>query len=392
MRQLAIWMGCLAAAWFPLCAQQPAAALTGFARLAPDTFAEGPPSGAFLPDGTRREPRFPSQPVQGFSSIVPIGADGWWLALADNGFGSRLNSPDFLLRVYRVRPRWRTAEQSRDGGVEVDARIIALSDPDRRVPFRIVREFTSDRLLTGADFDPESLVVHSDGTLWVGEEFGPFLLHFSADGWLLDPPFELPGLRSPDHPLLPPPEPAQRREASAGRSRGIEGLASCGGAELYALPEAPSIHDEPLTTRIIEFDTRRGAATGRVWIVPLDPAGGAVTELRCYGPGRLLTIERDNAQGAAARFKRVFALEAAAPGSRAIKRLVLDLLSIGDPTNLGGLGPTFRFPFITPESVHVEDPRTLVLVNDNNFPASGGRGDDRDATEFIRVRLAAPLP
>ena len=38
------------------------------------------------------------------------------------------------------------------------------------------------KLLTGADFDVESIARMDDGTFWVGEEFGPYLLHFNAQG------------------------------------------------------------------------------------------------------------------------------------------------------------------------------------------------------------------
>jgi hypothetical protein len=41
-------------------------------------------------------------------------------------------------------------------------------------------------VLTGADFDVESIVRAADGTYWIGDEFGPFLLHFSATGTLLE--------------------------------------------------------------------------------------------------------------------------------------------------------------------------------------------------------------
>ena len=38
------------------------------------------------------------------------------------------------------------------------------------------------------------------------------------------------------------------------------------------------------------------------------------------------------------------------------------------------------------------DDGEIVLVNDNNFPAGGGRpGAARDATEFIRLKLTRPL-
>ena len=39
-----------------------------------------------------------------------------------------------------------------------------------------------------------------DGTFWVGEEFGPYLLHFDAQGQLLSPPVRHPVLRAPQNP------------------------------------------------------------------------------------------------------------------------------------------------------------------------------------------------
>jgi glycerophosphoryl diester phosphodiesterase len=52
----------------------------------------------------------------------------------------------------------------------------------------------------------------------------------------------------------------------------------------------------------------------------------------------------------------------------------------------------FTFPFGTTEAVWATAPDETVLANDNNLPAGGGRpGAERDATEFIRLRLARPL-
>ena len=59
--------------------------------------------------------------------------------------------------------------------------------------FLLVNETTTERRLTGGDFDPESLVALPDGTFWVGDEFGPFLLHFDATGRLMAPPVAIPG-------------------------------------------------------------------------------------------------------------------------------------------------------------------------------------------------------
>ena len=79
------------------------------------------------------------------------------------------------------------------GGIEVEG-FIQLADPDNLIPFPIQNENTEDRLLTGADFDLESFVIAEDGTIWVGEEFGPFLLQFDATGKLLQAPIPTPNL------------------------------------------------------------------------------------------------------------------------------------------------------------------------------------------------------
>jgi glycerophosphoryl diester phosphodiesterase len=51
-----------------------------------------------------------------------------------------------------------------------------------------------------------------------------------------------------------------------------------------------------------------------------------------------------------------------------------------------------RFPYVTIENVLVLDASTVLVVNDNNFPATGGRGATmKDRTEFLWLKLDAPL-
>jgi glycerophosphoryl diester phosphodiesterase len=155
--------------------------LKGFALLPADTFAGGPASGARATD---LGGPFPAQPVQGFSGVQFADKNSFWF-LSDNGFGSKTNSPDFLLRLYRLAPGFRGA--GGDGTVKVQE-FISLSDPDRKAPFPIVNENTKERFLTGADFDVEAFVFAADGTIWVGDEFGPYLLRFDQKGKLLEAP------------------------------------------------------------------------------------------------------------------------------------------------------------------------------------------------------------
>ena len=143
--------------------EQSRAELAGFARLPAETFAEGPPSGVFDREGVRlAAPRFPAQVVQGFSGVqFGYECDSYWV-ITDNGFGQKQNSPDHLLRLYRIAPDFQSATGGA-GNVRVHE-FIALRDPEARTPFLITREFTTDRLLTGSDFDPESCARGRDGS------------------------------------------------------------------------------------------------------------------------------------------------------------------------------------------------------------------------------------
>jgi glycerophosphoryl diester phosphodiesterase len=169
--------------------------LKGFASLPADTFAPGPVSGKAITSTTRTVP-FPSQPVQGFSAVQfgpgTTGENSFWF-MPDNGYGAKENSADFLLRLYEVTPSFQGLSPNGNGSALVNRQnFIQLSDPNRQAGFKIVNESTGDRLLTGADFDVESFNFAKDGTIWIGEEFGPYLLHFNAKGELLDAPIATP--------------------------------------------------------------------------------------------------------------------------------------------------------------------------------------------------------
>jgi glycerophosphoryl diester phosphodiesterase len=164
------------------------ATLKGFAFLPADTFASGPQAGKGILANGRTGP-FPGQPIQGFSAVQFANENQFWF-MADNGFGAKNNSSDFLLRIYKVEPNFRTSS-SGDGTVKVDSNFIQLADPDKKAP-TITNETTPERLLTGADFDIESFVLAKDNTIWIGDEFGPYLLHFDNSGKLLEAPIATP--------------------------------------------------------------------------------------------------------------------------------------------------------------------------------------------------------
>ena len=377
--------------------------LEAIAKLPADTFAPGPTSGQFITGNTngRVPPFIDKQPVQGISSVLAGPRGDFWV-MGDNGFGAKDNSADYVLRLYRISPSFKTRHGGA-GRVGVEA-FITLRDPFHKIKFPIVAdgEFYPDsglpvdeairrrRLLTGADFDIESVRVGYDGTLWFGDEFGPFLLHTDATGRVLDAPYPLPGVRSPQNPFLGSATP------NLPRSKGFEGMAiGRDDKVLYPMLEGALVTDPDQRRLIInEFSLRTRRYTGRQWFYHLEAAANAIGDLTAVGDREFLVIERDNFEGPAAQFKKIFLVDfddVDADGFL-VKTPVADLLNIRDPHNIGGLGPVFRFPFTTIESVIPLGPRHVGVLNDNNYPFSAGRvAGQPDPNEFIILKLDRSL-
>ena len=89
-----------------------------------------------------------------------------------------------------------------------------MHDPDHKIGFKLVAEqgnypntlgvaipvdpsITAKRLLTGADFDIESVRRDRRSNLWFGEEFGPFLIQTDARGKVLRSEVHMPNIVPP---------------------------------------------------------------------------------------------------------------------------------------------------------------------------------------------------
>ncbi|NTW02059.1 MAG: esterase-like activity of phytase family protein, partial [Oscillochloris sp.] len=378
--------------------------------LPADTFAPGPPSGFAITGSTNgRAIPFASQPVQGFSAVLPQW-NGHWLVMADNGFGNKANSSDFNLRWYEMANDWAHGTVQVLGYTE-------LSDPNHTIPWTIIHENT-DRILTGADFDLESFRLVADGSFWFGDEFGPYLLHTDAQGHLLEAPIPAPvpdvlapfarglsTIKSPDHPdfVSLADTAARRAAANLPSSKGFEGMAlNTSGTKLYPLLEGALV-DDPVRTRLLiqEFDLATQNYTGKTWFYPLSDAGNAIGDMTAVNDQQFLVIERDNNQNDTASFKRIYLVDLLDTDAEGMlrKRLVANLMAITDNQGLTkaedgaiGLGSVFQFPFTTIEDVYPVDERTLLVINDNNYPFSTGRrAGIPDDNEFILLRLPDKL-
>ncbi|UPY36556.1 esterase-like activity of phytase family protein [Sediminicoccus sp. KRV36] len=364
---------------------------------------------------------FPGQPLQGFSGIKPVGDGSYWVT-GDNGFGNRRNSPDALLMIHRVRPNWQ-------GGAVAVENTIFLADPNRVAGFVIQNEATPTRYLTGADFDVESIQPLPDGTMMIGDEFGPYLLHFDAQGRLLrviETTLDGEVLRTPDHHAqVIPANPTAGVPARVRRSGGYEGMAlTPDGRTIWAMMEQPLFapgtnQPEGAFLRILEFDVARMAWTGRNLRYRLEQGATAIGDFNMIDARRALVIERDNGEGdpgracaagvesthaapcfaMPARLKRIYLVDLGAADAEGFIRKIghIDLMAIQDPERLarqrgdrpqGASDTAFSFPFFTIENVAMVDAEHIIVGNDNNLPFSAGRHLTRaDDNELILLHV-----
>ncbi|MBE9012369.1 esterase-like activity of phytase family protein [Pseudanabaenaceae cyanobacterium LEGE 13415] len=366
-----------------LSAEPSQATLIGFASLPADSFAIGSHAGAGISANGRSGP-FKGQPLQGFSAVQFADRSSFWF-LVDNGFGAKDNSADFLLRLYRVEPSFRG--QGGNGTIKLIS-LIQLADPDRKVPFRLTR---TDRTLTGADFDPESFVIAKDRSLWIGDEFGPYLLHFDRDGKLLEAPIEIPNpnggfVRSPQNP---------NNQSNLSASRGFESMAiNPDRTILYSMLEGTVQGDPNGFLRIYKANATTGEFQGIVGYYKLENPNHLAGDMSVINENEYLVVERDDKQGDEAKFKKIYKINLIKKDeNQAVeKQEVLDLLNIQDPNDLYPDGKNqFRFPFQTIEDILVMDANTILVANDNNYPFTIARPPGIDNTEIILLRLSQSL-
>ena len=170
-----------------------------------------------------------------------------------------------------------------------------------------------------------------NGDLWVGDEFGPWILHFSGGGRLLDPPFALPGgLMSPNNPFL-----NGVRPATQPNSRGLEAMAITPDRRyLYAALEGATVADPDQSRRYVyQFDTVHEEFTGQVLQYRTEAEANLVADMWAVDNHRVVVIERDAGSGLAALFRSVYLvdLRRTDPQGFLRKTLVVDLTAIPDP-------------------------------------------------------------
>lgn len=196
--------------------------------------------------------------------------------------------------------------------------------------------------------DPEGLALMPDGTFWVSDEYGPYVVHFDAEGnWLEE--------LSPFNGGLP------ARYARRRPNRGMEGLAANReGTRLYGIMQEPLADEEGLLLPLWEYSLADGAT--REYAYPLDSGENGVSEVCCLGDTALLVLERDGrfpgAGEPSAKLIYRVTLPEAAEGERPVlrKTLVVDILRAAPD-----------YPHDKAEGLCLLNDTTLCVVNDDDF-------------------------
>ncbi|RMZ89688.1 hypothetical protein DV736_g3074, partial [Chaetothyriales sp. CBS 134916] len=171
--------------------------------------------------------------------------------------------------------------------------------------------------------DTEGLVVNSDGSFWVSDEYGPFIHHFSSSGQLLNsitPPDAIVPRRNDtvsfsanSPPVYDPDFKVKPKQPDSGRSnnQGFEGLsASPDGKTLYVLLQSATIQDGGSSkttsryTRFLQYDVSDPSSPvyEAEYVVPLplygsDDSVAAQSELKYISDTQFFVLARDSGAG-----------------------------------------------------------------------------------------------
>lgn len=175
-------------------------------------------------------------------------------------------------------------------------------------------------------FDPEGVRLGRQHTLFISDEYGPYVYEFAPSGKRTR------SLKIPPQFLAPHPAATLEEENaqnSSGRqpNGGMEGLAIApDGSKLYAIMQRPLIQDSlpgkagkriGTNNRILEIHISTGAT--RELLYPLDETTNGVSEILAVNDHLYLVIERDGRAGLEARHKKIYKVDLA--GATDISRI-----------------------------------------------------------------------
>ena len=153
-------------------------------------------------------------------------------------------------------------------------------------------------------FDPEGIRVAPDGTFYVSDEYGPWIVQFDRQGNLVRR-IEIPADFAIANPSADPNAELLGNTSGRQANRGMEGLAiSPDGGTLFGIMQNALLQDNALSpgttnrvsvnTRIFRVDLATGETQEFVYVLEASNRGQGVSEILAVNDHQFLVLERDN--------------------------------------------------------------------------------------------------
>ncbi|HEX6828938.1 MAG TPA: esterase-like activity of phytase family protein, partial [Burkholderiales bacterium] len=326
------------------------------------------------------------------SAIAWTGRDDLYVATPDRGPAD--GATTYIDRLYTLQIRLTrvTADRYTVSPSVIDTRL--LRNADNQFFTGSAAAFDPTQTEASLRLDPEGVRVSRCGdTVFVSDEYGPFLYEFKRSNGKRLHSLALPKKLLIDFPSADPNEELSRNACGRQANRGMEGLAiSPDGTRLYGLMQSPLIQDGGLdatnrrvgtNSRLIEIELATGAV--REFLYTLEDRRNGVNEILAINDHEFLVIERDGNAGTDARFKKIFKIDiSGATDIRGIKQLPSTeippgIAPVAKSLFIDLLDPAFGLAGAAfPEKIEglafgpdLEDGRHLLLVtSDNDFIAA----------------------
>jgi acid phosphatase len=232
--------------------------------------------------------------------------------------------------------------------------------------------FSTNPAVENHRLDTEAIRVAPDGTIWISDEYGPYILHFNSLGQ------EIGSLTVPSSFLISNPGPTATYEAAnntIGRTtnRGMEGLAiTPDGKTLVGMMQSSLTQDGGLNgsnTRVLVYDLTNPGSTPKQYLYYFNTTATPISELLAINNHEFLVDERNGTAGTGG-IKNLykFDLNQASPPTD------LTTSAYSGTTASNGLGTTYE---TTPPPGIVTLQKTLFaniggILNTANTTISGG--------------------
>lgn len=326
----------------------------------------------------------PRNRLGGFSALEYSGEGMLFASMSDRG-------PDDGAVDYHCRVQW----------IELDLSDLPASSIPATVRRTIIFTDSLGRRFSGSSaaiqattdlghrLDPEGFRLGSEGSMYVSDEYGPYVIQFSADGR------EVSRFQLPQHFNVATPDADKKKENSlnqTGRAsnRGLECLAvSQDGKHLVALMQGPLLQDGMRTDkgivvgrncRLLQLEIATGRT--REFVYQMDSPDNGNSEIVASGPDQYLVLERDSGSGQSARYRKLIQIDLRhATDISHVDRLPTDVLPseivpversefldfLAPQWKLAGAGMPEKIEGLTYGPILADGRKTLLVGTDNDF-------------------------